>query len=481
MTNTTNFMNEQEQEIIALKGIYEDLFLTDNTLSIPIENNTNLKIENQIYEINHLPDIQLHFEYNPNYPESEYLTLKLECAWISNLQELYDLFYSWWEEQRTVVLFQIIDFLQHDLFNHFDWAKEVDVDSFGAIIEKLQPGTDTAHSANPAIENTVNSTPSNCPGARPKDIESQNNPNRAKVTVLEIPNISYEIFDSLLEFHKFKTKQVFEGKKHTCGICMESKPGTECFQFQLCKHVFCTDCITTFFKYLVEQGDVAQVCCPDQQCKKESLNNPINNGLHHIPYSDLQKLLTEKELDRYYLLFYKRSLQDRKDVTYCPRPMCQYPCTLEGEKKLVICKACDYCFCFYCNQTWHGYSQACQMRKQDQIIIDYMNSEDEVKELFELQFGKENLVRMVERYHSGVLTEEYLHQNSQKCPRCSTWIEKHSGCNHITCTCNCHFCFLCGNELGLDPLLHYSSGPCKNKLFHGAKQEFDEDGNPIFH
>ncbi|KAJ3261506.1 hypothetical protein HK103_005341 [Boothiomyces macroporosus] len=397
----------------------------------------------------------------------------MECCWITDFKPLYDLFYSWWDEQRTVVLFQIIDFLQHDFFTHFNWLKKVDLDSFGNVLDKMQNltlDTDSNRLEKDAASSCLLQSP---------ESNQQPIPN-SKSTVLEIPNINYKIFDRLLEFNNEKSKAVFEGKKHTCGICMESKSGTKCFQFQLCKHVFCTDCITSFFKYLVEQGQVSLVCCPDQECKKESLKNPINKGLHHIPYSDLQKLLTEKELDRYYLLFYKHSLQDRKDVTYCPRPLCQYPCTLDGEKKLVICKACDYCFCFYCNQTWHGYSQACQMKKQDQIIIEYMNAED--KEPFELQFGKENLQSMVERYHSGVLTEEYLHQNSQKCPRCSSWIEKQSGCNHMICTCNCHFCFLCGDELaGADPLLHYSSGPCKNKLFHGAKQEFDEDGIPIFH
>ncbi|KAJ3318614.1 E3 ubiquitin-protein ligase rnf14 [Boothiomyces sp. JEL0866] len=465
--------DEQEQEIVALKGIYEDLFVDGNTLSIPIEVSTSLRIENQIYEINHLPDIKLHFQYTSNYPESEYLMLELECTWITDLNQLYKLFYSWWDEQRTVVLFQIIDFLQHDMLSHLNWYKDVDLDTFGSVVQQVEnisltaePSKAVANNAEPvSAAPVINATDS-------KTILS-------KKPVLEIPNISYQVFDELLEFNKEKSKKVFEGKKHKCGICMESKAGSECFQFLLCKHVFCTDCITTFFKYLVEQGQVSLVCCPDQECKKESLKNPINNGLHHIPFSDLKQLLTEKELDRYYLLYYKHSLQDRKDVTYCPRPLCQYPCTLDGEKKLVICKACDYCFCFYCNQTWHGYSQACQMRKQDQIIIEYMNAED--KEPLEIQFGKENLERMVERYNSGVLTEEYLNQNSQKCPRCNIWIEKHSGCNHMTCTCNCHFCFLCGDELGLDPLSHYSSGPCNNKLFHGAKQEFDEEGNPLFH
>ncbi|KAJ3307788.1 hypothetical protein HDV04_002538, partial [Boothiomyces sp. JEL0838] len=130
--------DEQEQEIIALKGIYEDLFLDDNTLSIPIEFSTNLRIENQIYSINYLPDIRLHFEYNTEYPESEYLKLEMECCWITDFKPLYDLFYSWWDEQRTVVLFQIIDFLQHDFFTHFNWLKKVDLDSFGNILDKMQ-------------------------------------------------------------------------------------------------------------------------------------------------------------------------------------------------------------------------------------------------------------------------------------------------------------------------------------------------------
>ncbi|WJX31351.1 hypothetical protein P8452_19787 [Trifolium repens] len=32
----------------------------------------------------------------------------------------------------------------------------------------------------------------------------------------------------------------------------------------------------------------------------------------------------------------------------------------------------------------------------------------------------------------------------QKCPICSIYVERHSGCEHIQCRCGCNFCYMCG-------------------------------------
>ncbi len=45
------------------------------------------------------------------------------------------------------------------------------------------------------------------------------------------------------------------------------------------------------------------------------------------------------------------------------------------------------------------------------------------------------------------LTENYFKEKSKHikpCPGCGSYVEKFEGCNHITCSCKTHFCWICG-------------------------------------
>jgi hypothetical protein len=37
---------------------------------------------------------------------------------------------------------------------------------------------------------------------------------------------------------------------------------------------------------------------------------------------------------------------------------------------------------------------------------------------------------------------------SKRCPRCKLPVFKTEGCNHITCRCGCHWCYVC--QMGFD-------------------------------
>lgn len=34
----------------------------------------------------------------------------------------------------------------------------------------------------------------------------------------------------------------------------------------------------------------------------------------------------------------------------------------------------------------------------------------------------------------------------KRCPGCAQMVERHSGCDHMTCTCRTHFCYTCGRR-----------------------------------
>ena len=90
------------------------------------------------------------------------------------------------------------------------------------------------------------------------------------------------------------------------------------------------------------------------------------------------------------------------------------------------CSSCSYAFCKVCSMGWHG---------------DYVNCRPK------------NAPKTAEE----LATEEFLKSASCPCPTCEAAVIKSHGCNHMTCRCGTHFCFLCGAYLLADnPYRHYS-------------------------
>lgn len=49
----------------------------------------------------------------------------------------------------------------------------------------------------------------------------------------------------------------------------------------------------------------------------------------------------------------------------------------------------------------------------------------------------------------------FIQETTVPCPQCLSNVEKTYGCNHMTCQCGCHFCWLCGVEMPRDEHGHY--------------------------
>lgn len=57
---------------------------------------------------------------------------------------------------------------------------------------------------------------------------------------------------------------------------------------------------------------------------------------------------------------------------------------------------------------------------------------------------KREIQEMLERQkEDDYKTEQYL-SGLKKCPKCHANVIKNGGCNHISCVCGCHFCWICG-------------------------------------
>ena len=65
-------------------------------------------------------------------------------------------------------------------------------------------------------------------------------------------------------------------------------------------------------------------------------------------------------------------------------------------------------------------------------------------------------------------SDEWKRQNTAQCPSCYTHVQKTEGCNHITCKCKAHFCYICNEQYHPNNITeHYAGGPPGERGIYG--------------
>ncbi|KAK4688333.1 E3 ubiquitin-protein ligase RNF14, partial [Tremellales sp. Uapishka_1] len=135
------------------------------------------------------------------------------------------------------------------------------------------------------------------------------------------------------------------------------------------------------------------------------------------------------------------------------------------------CPTCHFSFCLYCSNTWHGPHTPCSFPSTSIIVLEYLSYEEGSAErhTMEMRKGKENLRRMVDKYHEDEGNRKWLSERTRSCAGCGVRVEKSHGCNHMTCNrCHAHFCYRCGASISpSEPYKHYRQPgtPCFERLF----------------
>lgn len=160
-------------------------------------------------------------------------------------------------------------------------------------------------------------------------------------------------------------------------------------------------------------------------------------------------------------------------MVYCPLPTCGARTISEQDSNLAVCQECKFPFCKLCQQTWHGVEPClllekvtcnwwatvtsllfgCRWRKQRRMR---RIRKKELSTPRALKRNREGLRRW--RYdHSDLCHYEVAvalqsavwirsHDSVKCCPKCQQTIQKHGGCNKMSCLkCGTSFCWLCGN------------------------------------
>ncbi|KAI8850379.1 hypothetical protein BC829DRAFT_488742 [Chytridium lagenaria] len=289
--------------------------------------------------------------------------------------------------------------------------------------------------------------------------------------------------------------KLFDQSLVTCGICFDDMKGALCLCFNACRHSYCRECLKDYFSLMIQEGEIKQVACPDESCKKKQARAAIDAAplpgsavvkaipLITVDDSEVLAIVGEELFARYTELKMKQALEGRMDVTYCPRPLCQSPVIKEtGDEKLCICPSCRFAFCFFCGRTWHGYAQFCKISKILEVAKEYRDASDAVKRTLEIRYGRKVLEKALRDLNDEALNAEWLKSNTQSCPSCCVSVQRSYGCSHITCrVCETHFCYLCGDTLkASNPYAHYNDkrSQCYNRLFEDNEGRIP-DGNRI--
>ena len=195
-----------------------------------------------------------------------------------------------------------------------------------------------------------------------------------------------------------------------CPICYTEieKENSLCLK---CNHYICKECYVEYInnKLLSEPINIVNTPCPLNGCNL------------YLTRTMFKKCITEKKMQRIFAKSVVRNFTvTNKEIKSCPNPRCNISIRVQDSiAKEIKCK-CGTIFCFSCLEESHIPCD-CEMAKQwREFTKDKGSGEDFI----------------------------WIKDNTKKCPKCSTPIEKNQGCNHMTCSkrvggCGFEFCWIC--------------------------------------
>ena len=190
-----------------------------------------------------------------------------------------------------------------------------------------------------------------------------------------------------------------------CVICLEEFSIHDHFPLETCNDFYHTKC---FNEYLLSQINQRRfpITCP--QCKKTLEDQDIYERIDPQSYKNYTKFLLDGFVSTH-----------ASEYSCCPTPDCPYVFVANGQS-FYQCEVCKKQYCLTCRVEYHNKMNC---KQYQQTIIDKKTA------LADTEFL--NFVKGT---------------NYKQCPNCKFWVEKSSGCNHMTCRCRYEFCYVCGGK-----------------------------------
>jgi hypothetical protein len=179
-----------------------------------------------------------------------------------------------------------------------------------------------------------------------------------------------------------------------------------------CGHCYCTACIRHF---LVTSPDtkIFPLCCMGDE----------NNCRVPIPIPTLQRFLPPQQFNHLLeVVFVTHIERFPQEFKYCKTPDCSQVYRADNSLALSVlhCPSCLSTVCSSCHEEAHA-GMSCAERKLHSNPAEQERLNDQLA----------------------------MRSGFKKCPTCKVWIEKTEGCNHMSCKCGAHICWVCMNTFTL--------------------------------
>ncbi|CAF3552882.1 unnamed protein product [Rotaria sp. Silwood1] len=188
-----------------------------------------------------------------------------------------------------------------------------------------------------------------------------------------------------------------------------------------------TECVRQYCNSQINTASVP-IRCPNGECNNRLSLNELHSLLSDAQYQLYNKLLLDHEVT------------NDPHRLFCPHVDCGQVLSIIDESKIhkehpMTCTKCQTTFCLKCRSQWHP-NEHCS-----DLLTPYEMEAD---------------------------------SNIKRCPRCRFPLEWIAGCAQIMCVnCKHIFCWYCLKSLDNDFfLLHFESGPCRNRLGHSRASLF---------
>ncbi len=189
-----------------------------------------------------------------------------------------------------------------------------------------------------------------------------------------------------------------------CEICLMELDLEDAVPLEFCGHLFHNECISKHISVQIADGNL-QPDCPT--CRLP------------LTLEDVNMRSSDKDQSRYERLSLSQFLATHQDgYKHCMTPDCVYAFAYEGESDFQ-CPMCNKHYCLKCMTEFHP-QFTCE---------EYRNAHNPAM-----------VDDMFQRFVQGA--------HFKQCPNCKFFVEKSSGCNHMTCRCRYEFCYACGGQYG---------------------------------
>ncbi len=203
-----------------------------------------------------------------------------------------------------------------------------------------------------------------------------------------------------------------EAEEEECIVCYTPTSPWHPSRRTCCNRAVCRECLVNMVHAKIGLEGLVYIECPNPDCdtpfaKTEVLDLLGGNSEMKEKY---ERMRLEFEGD------------DRKKA--CPNCSLITEHEVPSKRRLqeddvkIKCVRCSHDWCFACQAPWHEGLSCKQFRKGDKHFSKWTKG----------------------RSSAGTA-------NCQKCPMCRVYIQRSTGCDHMTCNrCDTHFCYKCGGR-----------------------------------